>query len=92
MKLAERDGNKFAIKFLSSKLPEQLKTTHKDLLLKESAILRTIEHENLVRYIGTSPCGTYVKKDGKQIERLGLVLEYLSGYDLFEILQQGALG
>lgn len=43
-------------------------------------------------YIGSSPAGIYTKKTGKQYERIGLVLEYLSGFDLFEVLQQGPLG
>jgi serine/threonine protein kinase len=45
-----------------------------------------------VTYIGSSPAGIYTKKTGKQYERIGLVLEYLSGFDLFEVLQQGPLG
>ena len=45
-----------------------------------------------MRYVDSSPDQLYTKRSGKQYERLGLVLEYLPSYDLFEVLQQGPLG
>jgi serine/threonine protein kinase len=92
VKLAEKEGQNYAIKFLSNDLPPNIFSKNKELLLKEIDILRTLDHPHLVRYVDSSPDQLYTKRSGKQYERLGLVLEYLPSYDLFEVLQQGPLG
>ena len=92
VKLAERDGQKYAIKFLSNDLPPNVYSKNKELLLKEIDILRTLDHQHLVHYVDSSISQTYTKRNGKQYERLGLVLEYLPSFDLFEVLQTGPLG
>ena len=92
VKLAEKEGQNYAIKFLSNDLPPNIFSKNKELLLKEIDILRTLDHPHLVRYVDSSPDQLYTKRSGKQYERLGLVREYLPSYDLFEVLQQGPLG
>jgi len=83
VKLAERDGQNYAIKFLSNDLPPNIFCKNRELLLKEIEILRVLDHPHLVRYIDSSPNQHYTKRNSKQYERLGLVLEYLPSYDLF---------
>ena len=84
VKLGENiySGQKYALKILKS----LSSTRYRSTLIKESAIMSSLAHKNILKFYDLNLNGKYISKSGTKKDVIYGVIEFAEGGELFEIL------
>jgi serine/threonine protein kinase len=87
VKLAKdsRDGQIYALKYMK-KTHTSMDQKYYELLVNEVKMMQELEHDNIVRLIHMNDNGVIQKSNGKEIQVLYLVLQLVTGGELFEYI------
>jgi len=78
-----KDG-KFAIKYLSNVANSSMTKTYLELVANEAKVMKQLDHPNIIKLYEYNDKGIIEKSNGKRISVIYLVLELITGGELFE--------
>lgn len=84
-----KDSNKYAIKYLKKTPDQNLSDACLDLVINEVKVMSNLDHPNIVKLHEYSDKGAITKPDGKKVPVLYLVLDLITGGELFDYVAIG---
>lgn len=82
-------SDKYAMKYMKKELNPHISKTCLDLINNEVKIMSELDHPNLVKLYEYSDKGVIEKNNGKNVPVLYLVLELITGGELFDYIAVG---
>lgn len=84
-----KSGNKYAVKYIKKTEDNLLSKACLDLVLNEVKVMSDLNHPNIVKLHEYSDKGVIERPDGKKVPVLYLVLELITGGELFDYVAIG---
>lgn len=89
VRLGEKDGKKYAVKYMLQTNDFLKNKTCLDLVFNEAKIMLQLDHPNIVKLYDFNEKGIISKANGKEVPVLYLVFELITGGEIFDYIAVG---